>query len=39
LLGAALGVGDEVPGADELEISPSGSRKWRDVGRLALGKE
>jgi hypothetical protein len=35
-LGVALGVGDEVPGDDELEIHPAGSRRWRDVGRLRL---
>jgi hypothetical protein len=37
-LGDALESESEVPGDDELEVSPAGSRKWRDAGRLALRK-
>jgi hypothetical protein len=36
-LAAAVGVGEDVHESDELETSPAGSWKWRDVGRLALG--
>lgn len=37
-LAAAVGSDDEAP-VSELETHPAGSRKWRDVGRLALWRE